>query len=118
VGLCSQGKQGGWIMANHWASGARKGVHCTASLQPHNATTVCSVVPCALQVSPGGEVLQCLMDPDGRQVSTISSVTEHQGRLFLGNLGGDFVSVLQLHQLQPPQAQAASAAAAAEEEER
>lgn len=48
------------------------------------------------QVSPAGEVLQTLMDPDGSVVSHVSAVTEHGGRLFLGNLAKDYVSVLQL----------------------
>lgn len=37
-----------------------------------------------------------LMDPDGSVVSHVSAVTEHGGRLFLGNLAKDYVSVLQL----------------------
>jgi len=55
---------------------------------------------CVLKVSPEGEVLDMLMDPDGSVVSTVSAVTEHNGRLFLGNLGGNFVSVYDLHQAQ------------------
>jgi hypothetical protein len=61
-----------------------------------------------VQVSPEGEVLQVLqvlMDPDGSRVSHVSSVTEHEGKLYLGNLAKDYVSVLDLG--------AAAAAAAA-----
>ena len=58
-----------------------------------------------VQVSPEGEVLQVLMDPDGSKVSHVSSVTEHEGKLYLGNLAKDYVSVLDLG--------AAAAAAAA-----
>lgn len=47
-----------------------------------------------LQVSPEGKVLEHLMDSDGSVVSTISAVTEHKGRLFFGNLVGDFVSYI------------------------
>lgn len=39
-------------------------------------------------------MLEHLMDSDGSVVSTISSVTEHNGRLFFGNLVGDFVSYI------------------------
>ena len=46
-----------------------------------------------------------LMDPDGSRVSHVSSVTEHEGKLYLGNLAKDYVSVLDLG--------AAAAAAAA-----
>lgn len=53
-------------------------------------------MPHAMQVSPEGEVLQVLMDPDGSHVASVSSVTEHDGKLFLGNLGGNYVSVLDL----------------------
>lgn len=49
-----------------------------------------------MQVSPSGEVLQVLMDPDGSRVSHVSCVTEHDGRLFIGNLAKDYVSVLDL----------------------
>ncbi|EFN57394.1 hypothetical protein CHLNCDRAFT_20987 [Chlorella variabilis] len=51
---------------------------------------------CVAKVSPEGEVLQVLMDPDGSHVASVSSVTEHDGKLFLGNLGGNYVSVLDL----------------------
>lgn len=56
------------------------------------------------QVSPEGQVLQCLMDPDGSRVASVACVTEHQGQLFIGNLAEDYVSVLDL-------AEAAAAAA-------
>jgi hypothetical protein len=39
---------------------------------------------------------QVLMDPSGGTVATTSAAVEHEGRLFLGNLGGDYVSVLDL----------------------
>lgn len=64
-------------------------------MTPQRPTSLC---PCPYppQVSPEGEVLQTLMDPDGSHIASVSSVTEHQGRLFLGNLMGDYVSVLDL----------------------
>ena len=34
------------------------------------------------------------MDTDGSVVSSISAVTEHKGRLFLGNVVGDYVSYI------------------------
>ncbi len=49
-----------------------------------------------IKVSPEGEVLDALFDPEGEYVNTLSAVTEHDGRLFLGNLFGNFVSVLKL----------------------
>jgi sugar lactone lactonase YvrE len=68
---------------------------------------------CVVKVSPSGEVLEALFDPEGDQVSMVSAVTESESevaagpapgpggrgtghRLFLGNLGGSYVSVLQL----------------------
>ena len=41
------------------------------------------------------------MDPDGSHVSHVSSVTEHDGQLFLGNLAKDYVSVLDLSEVVP-----------------
>jgi len=51
---------------------------------------------CVLKVSPEGAILNVLIDPDGSSVSSISAVTEHDGKLFLGNLGGSFVAVIDL----------------------
>lgn len=51
---------------------------------------------CVVKLAADGRPLETLMDPDGAHVATISAVTEHNGSLFLGNLGGDFVSVLAL----------------------
>jgi len=51
---------------------------------------------CVVRLSSDGMALETLMDPDGSHVSTVSAVTEHDGKLFLGNLGGDFVSVIAL----------------------
>jgi len=69
-------------------------------LLSHSAVPLCGYLArpwgCAVRLSPTGEPVEVLMDPDGSHVSTVSAVTEHQGRLFLGNLGGDFVSVLKL----------------------
>lgn len=46
------------------------------------------------QVSSEGKVLQWLMDPDGSTINSISSVTEHKGRLYFGNVAGDYISIL------------------------
>ena len=51
---------------------------------------------CVIKVSPKGTILDVLIDRDGSTVSSISAVTEHDGKLFLGNLGGSFVSVFDL----------------------
>ncbi|PSC75234.1 strictosidine synthase [Micractinium conductrix] len=67
---------------------------------------------CVCKVSPEGEVLQVLMDPTGGHVSHVSAVTEHRGRLFLGNLAKDYVSVLDLTAVQAAGADVAAAAAA------
>lgn len=55
---------------------------------------------CAWQVSPEGKVLEHLMDSDGSVVSSISAVTEHKGRLFFGNVLGDYVSYIDYEQAQ------------------
>ena len=47
-----------------------------------------------VQLSPEGKVLRYLDDHDGSHVYTTSAVTETKDGLFLGNLGGDFVSFL------------------------
>ena len=51
---------------------------------------------CVVKVSSSGEVLEVLMDVHSTTVATVSAVTEHRGKLFLGNLGGSFVSVYDL----------------------
>ena len=37
-----------------------------------------------------------MMDTSGSTISSVSAVTEFEGKLFLGNLQGNFVSVLQV----------------------
>lgn len=78
-----------------WGDAAR---HAVARLLTTESVTkrVVKSWGCVLKVSPEGEVLATLMDPRGETLSTVSSVTEHDGRLFLGNLKGDFVSVVSL----------------------
>jgi sugar lactone lactonase YvrE len=57
---------------------------------------------CVVKVSPDGrQVLKVFMDPDGSVVSHVSSVTEHGGALYVGNLHGDYVSVLDLKDTAP-----------------
>ena len=51
---------------------------------------------CVVKVSASGDVEGTLMDSKGAQVSSVSAVTEFEGKLFLGNLMGDYVSVLSL----------------------
>lgn len=51
-----------------------------------------------LQVSPEGKVLEHLMDSDGSVANSISAVTEHKGRLFFGNVLGDYVSYIDYKQ--------------------
>jgi hypothetical protein len=45
-------------------------------------------------VSAEGKLLGMLMDPDGSNVSHISSITEFRGRLYFGNLVKNYVSFL------------------------
>eukprot|EP00669_Euglena_mutabilis_P011290 TRINITY_DN5949_c0_g1_i1.p2 TRINITY_DN5949_c0_g1~~TRINITY_DN5949_c0_g1_i1.p2 ORF type:complete len:389 (+),score=131.16 TRINITY_DN5949_c0_g1_i1:25-1167(+) len=47
-----------------------------------------------LRISEAGEVLDCLHDPAGQRVRTVSAVTEHNGTLYLGTLKNDFIPVL------------------------
>ena len=49
-----------------------------------------------IKVNSDGQPVMAMYDPDGSRVSTVSAVTESDGKLFLGNLGGDFVSVVKL----------------------
>eukprot|EP00747_Dinoflagellata_sp_TGD_P170373 gnl/TRDRNA2_/TRDRNA2_201771_c0_seq1.p1 gnl/TRDRNA2_/TRDRNA2_201771_c0~~gnl/TRDRNA2_/TRDRNA2_201771_c0_seq1.p1 ORF type:complete len:493 (+),score=64.50 gnl/TRDRNA2_/TRDRNA2_201771_c0_seq1:99-1577(+) len=63
---------------------------------------------CVVRLSPDGTPLETLMDPDGGHVSTVSAVTEHKGELFIGNVGGDSVSVLDLSTGESPSLRAAA----------
>jgi len=54
-----------------------------------------------VQLSAEGKVLRYLDDADGSHVATISAVTETADGLYLGNLGGDFVSFLSHRDLPP-----------------
>ena len=56
---------------------------------------------CAVQVSEEGKVLRVLMDHKGEHVSSVSAVVETDNQLFLGNLNGDYVSVLDKSHLPP-----------------
>ena len=55
-----------------------------------------------MQLSAEGKVLRYLDDNDGSHVYTISAVTEINDGLYLGNLGGDFVSFLSKSKLPVP----------------
>lgn len=48
----------------------------------------------AVRVDEDGRVVDALFDPDGSHIQTLTAVTEDGGRLFFGNLGGDYVSVI------------------------
>ena len=53
-----------------------------------------------VKIRPSGEVLPSLMDRHGETVFiTVSAVTEFGGKLWLGNLAGDFVSVVDLEKV-------------------
>jgi hypothetical protein len=49
-----------------------------------------------LQVTEYGKVHKMFLDPDGSHVSDIPAVAEHDHKLFLGNLKGDYVSYVDL----------------------
>jgi len=50
-----------------------------------------------MQVDGSGQVLDFLMDGDGAQVSSVSAVSESpDGKLWLGNLVGSYVSYIDL----------------------
>eukprot|EP00808_Paulinella_micropora_P025102 g81101.t1 len=51
---------------------------------------------CVVKLSPAGKVLETLMDTKGEKVRTPSAAVEHQGKLFLGNLGEDGIYVYNL----------------------
>ncbi|CAE8620085.1 unnamed protein product [Polarella glacialis] len=52
---------------------------------------------CVIRIDSNGYPMESLMDPTGEHLSSVSAVTETaDGMLFLGNLQGDFVSVLEL----------------------
>ncbi|EFJ42499.1 strictosidine synthase [Volvox carteri f. nagariensis] len=54
-----------------------------------------------LKISPDGKPLQLLMDPDGSKIGFISAVTEHDGKLFFGNVKEDYVSYFDLRDASP-----------------
>lgn len=71
-----------------------------------------------VQVNDDGQVVDFLLDPDGRHVATVSAVSEEVTaagggtRLWLGNLVGSYVSYVDL----PESAAAGTTAAAAGEQ--
>jgi hypothetical protein len=77
--------------------------HMSAALERHlfinKTSTLVAMLFClvVLQVSgDDGSVLDFLMDPTGSHVSHVSAVLEHDGKLFLGNLAGNYVSYVHL----------------------
>ena len=57
-----------------------------------------------MRLSSEGEVVDELMDVTGERVFTVSAAEEYNGKLYLGNLEGDFVSVLDLTEVQKTRA--------------
>lgn len=51
---------------------------------------------CVVKVSPAGEVLDVLFDTTGERVAYAAAVSEFDGKLFIGNLAGNYVSVYDL----------------------
>ncbi|KAG2486526.1 hypothetical protein HYH03_014827 [Edaphochlamys debaryana] len=47
-----------------------------------------------LKISPTGEPLQLLMDPDGSKIAYVSSIVEHGGRLYFGNVKENYGDAL------------------------
>ncbi|WIA20276.1 hypothetical protein OEZ85_006109 [Tetradesmus obliquus] len=54
-----------------------------------------------LKVSDKGQLLQWLVDPEGKTASKVPSAHEEGGRLYFGNLAGDYVSYINLADLPP-----------------
>ena len=55
----------------------------------------------AAEIHPGNEnsparIIRIFQDPDGRDISTVTGVTEHNGKLYLGSLHGNYVGVVSL----------------------
>jgi hypothetical protein len=55
----------------------------------------------AAEIHPGDEnspalIIRIFQDPDGRDVSTVTGVTEHNGKLYLGSLHANYVGVVTL----------------------
>lgn len=53
----------------------------------------------ALKITPDGQPLRWLMDTDGAKVAFVSSITEHGGRLYFGNVRQHYVSYVDLEVL-------------------
>lgn len=49
-----------------------------------------------VRLDEAGSIVEALYDTNGSHVFTVPAVTEHDGRLFLGNLVGDFVATVQV----------------------
>ena len=92
-----------------WIAGIARPAPVAAKLAPYPAlrTLAAHVAPYvfpvfakpwsgALKVGFDGAPLDALYDPTGERVSTMSCVVQHGSRLYLGNLAGDFVSVVDL----------------------
>ena len=92
-----------------WIAGIARPAPVAAKLAPYPAlrTLAAHVAPFvfpvfakpwsgALKVGFDGAPLDALYDPTGERVSTMSCVVQHGSRLYLGNLAGDFVSVVDL----------------------
>ena len=55
----------------------------------------------AAEINPGDEntparIIRIFQDPDGRDISTVTGVTEYDGKLYLGSLHGNYVGVVSL----------------------
>lgn len=50
-------------------------------------------------MTPDGELVTFLLDPDGTTASRIASAHEEHGRLYFGNLVTDYVSYIRLEDL-------------------
>lgn len=118
VGLRAQGEQGASWAPQPAGRGGMLRVIAPPVLPPPPRcccappSAACAARPAWPQVSPQGEVLHCLMDPDGSHVSSVACAVEHGGKLFMGSLAGDCVSVLDLAGLPVAGGGAAGAAAA------
>ena len=60
-------------------------------------TAVCGV----LQVAPSGQVLRFVADVHGRHITSTSAISDAGDILVIGNLGGNYVSILEKARLPP-----------------
>ena len=62
-------------------------------MQSHNPWVACPDKRIICQVDASGRILRALHDPTGEGARTVTAVTEHAGRLYLGSLAKDLLAL-------------------------